>query len=66
MTNKAQMIEFMVQDLVEMICESQNIEYDLAMNKLYNSELFEKLQDSENGLYRESAAYVYGLLEERF
>lgn len=62
MTNKAQMIEFMVQDLVEMICESQNIEYDLDMNKLYNSELFEKLQDPETGLYRESTAYVYGLL----
>ena len=66
MTKQEQMIEYMVQDLIEMICESQNIEYDLAMNKLYNSELFEKIQDTLTGLYKESPAYVYCLLEDEF
>lgn len=54
----------MVQDLIEILCEKQNIEYDLAMNKLYHSNLFETVQDPETGLYRESPAYVYGLLED--
>ena len=36
------------------------------MNKLYNSELFEKIQDPLTGLYKESPAYVYCLLEDEF
>lgn len=36
------------------------------MNKLYNSDLFEKIQDPETGLYRESPTYVYGILEDEF
>ena len=42
-----------------MLTEDQNIEYDEEMNKFYNSEVFEKLQDQETGLYLESPAYVY-------
>ena len=33
-----------------MITEEQGLEYDEAMNKFYNSEVFEKLQDKETGL----------------
>lgn len=36
------------------------------MNKIYHSNLFDKVQDPETGLYRESPAYVYGLLVEEF
>jgi hypothetical protein len=32
------------------------------MDVVYGSVLFEKLSDPETGLYRESSAYVYGLL----
>lgn len=64
MDNKQQMIEYMVQDLVEMISEAQGIEYDLAMRSLYGSAVYEKLLDVETGLYRESPAYVYGLLQD--
>ena len=34
------------------------------MDKLYNSELFDKIQDPELGLYQESPAYVNRLLED--
>ena len=44
-----------------MITEEQGLEYDEAMNKFYNSEVFEKLQDKETGLYCESSSYVYEL-----
>ena len=59
-----QMIEYMVQDLVEMLTEIQSIEYDEAMRVIYSSQVYDKLIDKETGLYRESPAYVYGLLQD--
>jgi len=64
MTKQQQMIEYMIQDLVEIIVETQNIEYDTAMSKLYASAIYDKISDVETGLYRESPAYVYGLLQD--
>lgn len=61
MSKEKQMIEYMVQDLVEIITEEQNVEYDKAMASLYRSKIFDKIVDLETGLYRESPAYVYGL-----
>ena len=58
------MIEYMVQDLVEMLAEAQGIEYDVAMHVIYDSQIYEKVADVETGLYRESPAYVYGLLQD--
>jgi hypothetical protein len=31
------------------------------MNRFYNSEVFERLEDTGTGLYRESSGYVYEL-----
>ncbi|MBQ8665570.1 MAG: hypothetical protein IJ526_01735 [Lachnospiraceae bacterium] len=64
MAKEQQMMEYMVQDLVEMLTEAQGIEYDSAMHTIYESETYEKLMDAETGLYRESPAYVYGLLQD--
>ena len=64
MAKEQQMIEYMVQDLVEMLTEAQNIEYDIAMHTIYESETYEKILDVETGLYRESPAYVYGILQD--
>ena len=64
MGKEQQMMEYMVQDLVEMLTETQNIEYDIAMCTVYGSEIYEKLVDVETGLYRESPFYVYGLLQD--
>ena len=47
-----------------MIAEDQNIEYDEAMNKFYYSEIFEKLQEQETGLYLESPEYIYDLFKD--
>ena len=59
-----QMVEYMVQDLVEMLTEARGIEYDEAMRIIYASDVYEKLIDTETGLYRESPGYVYGLLQD--
>ena len=64
MSKQDQLIEYIVQDIVDMLTTDQNIEYDEAMNKFYNSEVFEKLQDKETGLYLESSAYVYDLFRD--
>ena len=64
MSKVQQMIEYMVQDLVEMLTETQGIEYDAAMHTIYDSQVYEKLIDIETGLYRESPSYVYGLLQD--
>lgn len=64
MSKEQQMVEYMVQDLVEMHTETQGVEYDIAMRTIYNSQVYEKLIDTETGLYRESPAYVYGLLQD--
>ncbi len=59
-----QMMEYMVQDLVEILAVEHDMEYDAAMNIVYHSEVYEKIMDVETGLYRESASYVYGLLQD--
>ena len=64
MRKEQQMIEYMVQDLVEILSEAQGIEYDIAMHTIYTSEVYDKLLDAETGLYRESPSYVYGLLQD--
>lgn len=64
MSKQDQLIEYIVQDVVDMLTTDQNIEYDEAMNKFYNSEVFEKLQDKETGLYLESSEYVYDLFKD--
>ena len=64
MSKQDQLIEYIVQGIVDMLALDQNIEYDEAMNKFYNSEVFEKLQDKETGLYLESSEYIYDLFKD--
>ena len=64
MGKQEQLIEYIVQDIVDMFSSDQNIEYDEAMNKFYNSKVFEKVQDKETGLYMESSEYVYDLFKD--
>ena len=64
MGKQEQLIEYIIQDIVDMFSSDQDIEYDEAMNKFYNSKVFEKLQDKETGLYMESSEYVYDLFND--
>ena len=64
MSKQDQLIEYIVQDIVDMLATDQKIEYDEAMNKFYNSEVFEKLQDKETGLYLEGSEYIYDLFKD--
>ena len=64
MCKRSQLIEYIIQDIVDMLATNQNIEYDEAMNMFYNSEVFEKLLDQETGLYLESSGYIYDLFRD--
>ena len=64
MYKQMQLIEYIIQDIVDMLATDQNMEYDKAMNKFYNSKVFEKLQDKETGLYLESPEYVHDLFKD--
>jgi hypothetical protein len=50
-------------DIVFYITKDMVLSPEDAMRQFYNSEVFEKLQDPETGLYRESSAYVYDLYQ---
>ena len=58
------LIEGVTQDVIAYLVEDENITIEQALDKLYSSEVFSKLTDRETGLYRESSAYVFGLLKD--
>ena len=64
MDKQKQLMEYIIQDIIDMFATEQDIEYDVAMDKFYNSEVFEKLQDEETGLYLESSDYIYDLFKD--
>ena len=64
MTKQELIVEYSIQDIVEYMVMDLQIEYDAAMQLFYNSHTFDKLADIETGLYLESPAYVYGILQD--
>ena len=64
MDKQKQLMEYIIQDIVDMFVTEQDIEYDVAIDIFYNSEVFEKLQDEETGLYLESSDYIYDLFKD--
>ncbi len=64
MSKQEQLIEYIIADVVDMLSTELEIEYDDGMNHFYNSEVFEKLQDVETGLYLMSSSYVYDLFRD--
>ena len=58
------LIEGVTQDLVTYLVEDEELSVESAMDRVYNSTLFDKLSDRETGLYRESSAYCYSLLKD--
>ena len=57
------MNECMMRDLAVMLVEDYKISIPEALDILYNSETYEKLQDERSGLYFQSPVYVYDFLQ---
>jgi predicted transcriptional regulator len=56
--------EFLIADVVAFIMEDTGVSADEAMDRFYNSQVFERLEDAGTGLYCESSAYVYELYKD--
>ena len=54
------LIETLCEDLVPMIMEEYNLSDREALDKLYKSNTFSKLEDPQTGLYFQGAVYVFG------
>lgn len=50
-------------DVVRYLVERDGMELPEAISVFHNSETFSKLEDFDTGLYIESPAYVYDLLQ---
>lgn len=64
MTNGQQeMIEYTIQEIICYLIEDTGVSMKQAMEQVYMSDIFEKLNDTETGLYLDGSAYVYELLK---
>lgn len=57
------MNECMMRDLAVMLMDKYNVSLAEALDILYNSETYEKLQDPATGLYFQSPVYVFDFLQ---
>ena len=58
------LINARIKDMAMWLMEDFEYSLEEALDCIYNSELFEKLQDLETGLYYQSSGYNYELLKE--
>ena len=56
---KQLMMDLITADVVAAIMEETSASAQEAMKAFYNSEAFDRLCDTETGLYRESSGYMY-------
>jgi len=61
---KKVLIEGIIQDLINYLCDERNISINESMSTVYNSIVYTKLCDENTGLYRESSSYLYELLKD--
>lgn len=60
------LIDYTVDRMTEFLFEDYGLPIDSALHFIYNSTTYQKLINIENGLYEQSASYVYELLSEEF
>ena len=58
------LINARIKDMAMWLMEDFKYSLEEALDCVYNSELFEKLQDLETGLYYQSSGYNYEWLKE--
>lgn len=57
------MQEDMYAELVQILMDVYGYSQDKALETLYNSDTFARLQDIDTGLYYQSTGYVYSFLK---
>ena len=56
------MQEDLYAELIQILMEEYGYSLEKAMDTLYNSDTFARLQDANTGLYYQSPGYVYSFL----
>ena len=56
------LINSLVEQLTLMVIEEYNLSIPQALELVYNSQLYEKIMDTDSGLYYQSAKYNYEML----
>lgn len=60
------LIETLCEDLIPMIMMEFQMTDKEAIDKLYTSNTFLKIEDEKTGLYYQSAVYVFDIFKEEF
>lgn len=58
------MIAYAVDRMTEFLIEDYQLSIPQALSVIYNAETYQKLLQTETGLYTQSPSYIYELLEE--
>lgn len=58
------MIAYTVDRMTEFLIEDYQLSIPQALSVIYNAKIYQKLLQTETGLYAQSPSYVYELLEE--
>lgn len=66
MADRQFLIETLCEELVPMIMEEYNLSEAKAIELLYKSNTFSKIEDPESGLYYQGSVYVFDFLLEEF
>ena len=70
MVTKAHIKEYLVNravdEMTKYLIEDNNNSIADALDIVYNSVTFQKLEDAETGLYEQSPAYIYELLDKEY
>ncbi|MDO4510581.1 MAG: hypothetical protein Q4B68_02035 [Bacteroidales bacterium] len=62
--DKQFLIEELTNEIVRMLIEDYEMNIDTALNVLYTSRTFAKIEDEKTGLYYQGGVYVMDLLRE--
>ena len=62
--DKQFMIECLTKDLVTILMKDYGYDMQKALNIVYGSNTYKKLENEETGLYYQSAVYVYDFLNQ--
>ena len=55
-------IEFLTQNLIKMLMQDKSLSMEDAMDIVYNSETYKKIENEKSGLYYQSPIYVMDIL----
>lgn len=55
-----------VDKMTEYLIQDHQISLEQALDFIYNSDTYQKLENEETGLYIESPAYIYQLLDKEY